>query len=265
MSLLYPSSGVEVFLEKFSCPSPELSVDARRQCFADSLLKTATECYAKCDIESQGWGTVRLFTKILRIGGAVQILDGWVPVPDVGILPCGEYEFGSSECRDFMLALPPVMYVAELDVGSEMTCAIGFSVGLYPVKNEAIHALLVVPLHGLQWRNYHYDFPVVVYNYHRPPSCTVLTKTAITDVLGHRMRDLLKISALVNNFKCVCTTDPYTFEFGMKSGGRMYVQLNNESGKGLVRVMWPWWTWRRSEIFALTSPKDFMNWAGKVR
>jgi hypothetical protein len=213
----------------------------------------------------QQWGAVQLFTKIVQVGGGVKIVDGWVPVSDVGVMPCGHCKFDSMECRDFMLAIPPVMYVVELSAAEDMTCAIGLCVNVFLVGNEAIHALIVSPLHALQWRNYDYEIPVCIYNYHRPPSCKMLTKNAISDVLGSRIRDLLKISALINYFKCINVTDPWHFEFDMMSGRRLEVLLNNNSGKVFVTVMWPWWRFRSPETYALGSPRAVMDWAEEIK
>lgn len=265
ISLLYPSSVDSLRSMKYSCPEPELSVDERRQCFADTLLATARECYIKSKIGLQQWGAVQLFTKIVQVGGGVKIVDGWVPVSDVGVMPCGHCKFDSMECRDFMLAIPPVMYVVELSAAEDMTCAIGLCVNVFLVGNEAIHALIVSPLHALQWRNYDYEIPVCIYNYHRPPSCKMLTKNAISDVLGSRIRDLLKISALINYFKCINVTDPWHFEFDMMSGRRLEVLLNNNSGKVFVTVMWPWWRFRSPETYALGSPRAVMDWAEEIK
>jgi hypothetical protein len=254
----------------YSCPSPELSVSERRQCYADALLKSARLYYDVSKFEEHGCGSVRLFTKIRKHGENVDIIDGWMRVENPLICPDLSVENCSApDKRDFFMSIPSVMYFVEVDVGDGRVCGLGFS--LYAGRSDmlpnkpSVVAMTISPIHGSKWKNYDYENSVYFVTHSMPPSCTKFVDYRITELTGCEMRDLLKISALLNYFKCTDWKRLRPYHFVTGSGYKLTVSVGYKSESCVVAEQ-PWLVQIGLERpYVLQTLRDVMDWAEKVK
>ena len=256
----------------YSMPSPGLSVDARRQSYADALLKSAKMFYDVSQFEDQKWGVVRLYTMLRKPGGVVELMDGWVRVEDPPILP----DLGldpsllmNAAKRDFYLSVPSVRYVVEIDVGGGIACALCFGVltgrDAEGDRNEQIVTMIIAPVNGNQWRNHDYDIRVYRHLHMVPLSCTEFVCYAVTELSGGEMRDLMKISALMNYFTVMLggTRTHYVFVTG--AGVRMRVEIGYVAENVVITYGHPLVEAELGSQRVVCSPRQVMDWAETLK
>ena len=248
----------------FSCPCPHLSATEKRQILSASLLEHAHMYFAATDLKALS--TVRQYTRILQHGG-ITILDGWAPVEDVPCLAFHEQDLADPDQREFLLTIPAVSYVVEVEVDGGRRCGYAYYISgrrLTETPAHIVHGLVFAPLHSLRWRNCDYEPGASMYTVHRPPSLTKLTKDEITPNSGQRMRNLLKVSALMDHFRCEAAGGN-RFQFTTPSG--LIVELTVYEEDVCVTSAWhPMWFWLHGEKKAiLRTLPELMDWAEKTK
>lgn len=248
----------------YSCPCPHLSAAEKRQILAASLLEHAHLYYAVTDLKALG--TVRQYTRILQHGD-VTILDGWVPVADAPCLPFHEQDLADPDQRQFLLTIPAVSYVVEVEVRDGRKCGYASYISgrrLTEKPTHIVHGLISAPLQSLRWRNCDYEPTMSMYTVHRPPSLTKLTNGDITRYSGLVMRDLLMVSVLTDHFRCEAMGGN-KYRFSTPSG--LLTQLTFYGDNVCVARVWdPVWFWLRGEKKAiLRTLPELMDWAEKTK
>lgn len=211
----------------YCCPSPELSVEERRQSYADALLAAARDIDGVARLEEQdGWGVVRRFTLIRKRDKSVELVDGWARVLNPPILP--EIGFGDvaiPDRRDFFLSIPSVRYVVEIDMGNDRKFAVMFYVGHVEKSNAMMAALLMSPVNGNRWRNFDYVSEIRMERSTGVPSCTDFLSRPISEYYRVYMRDLMKVSVLMSYFKYVGVKERIMYCFETGAGNRVCISI----------------------------------------
>jgi hypothetical protein len=249
----------------YACPSPEMSVADRRQAFADSLLKHAREYHRVAEIDDQGWGTVRLFTRIARGGKTLETLDGWERVVD----PPFMRELSTCpESSDFLLSIPAVAYVVEVEIKGGRKCGLAYYIAPRPMTEDctrAVHVLVFAPVHGVQWRNYDYEPRLVQYTYHRPPSVGKLwCGDEVTVKTGQFTRNFYALSALLYYFMCKQMLNQWEFVFVTPGRQLVALRLSGLQNSCVLELDIPWWKFKKRLRSVASSLEEVMDWAEKV-
>ena len=249
----------------YPCPSPEMSVADRRQVFANSLLTHAQDYFKAAEIDVQNWGTVRQFTRILLGGQRLEILDGWQHVEDP---PFIRELHTSAENVDFMLSIPAVSYIVELEVKGGRKCGLAYYIAPRPMTeniNRAVHVLVFAPIHGVQWRNYDYEPRLVQYTYHRPPSVKNLWCCDHgMEKTGQFTRNFFLLSALLDYFWCLRMLSQWVFTFATPGQQTVELRMSGTQTSCSVEATAVWWKFKKRVRGVARTPEDLMDWAEKV-
>ena len=242
----------------FRCPSPELPVAQKRAILAQSLYDTVQAIRAVTNVES--WGELALFTVI-----GSTVTDGWVLCTDPPTMTLKDPTGAAGE-DVFIQTLPMVGYAMELSVGQQKAAVFFWFVIRKETgtKDHMVFSVGFSPVHGVQWRNEGYVPSVCIHTHSETPSLTKLLHREPNEFMGMFVRDLFKVSLLMNYFTCVSNPESHVYVFSSRaSKARITINTFYVDDSSWIEVVWPFWSFRGSQRRIIRSIPELVEWAEK--
>ena len=243
----------------FVCALPELPVAERRALLADSLLHTVRGIHAVTRAEE--WGDVALFT-VTHDG----ITEGLVGCAEPRCMPGFNAATAADGQYDFHMTAPHVGYVMELTLASGRgKAAVLFRIVGRRKKGTSIYVLSsgILPIHALQWRNGTYAPTICGHAQSHASSLTDILGVKLNERTGLFMRDMLKVSMLINYFGCVSIPEPGTYRFiSRTSKAEITLKAQYNDGECVITTKTPRiWFLRDTRTHCIHSIQELMEWA----